>query len=66
MAEGTQKPRYYGVARQKYNNGETGYRAYFYISPSWPAAVLQRCGHKGNVYLGSFKTEEAAASAVDQ
>jgi len=66
MAEGTQKPCYYGVRVHSKPNGEKSYKAYLCPSQTWPAAVLQHCGNKVKVGLGTFKTEEAAASAVDQ
>lgn len=66
MAEGTQTLRYYGVSNRSTRNGEKSYSVLLTPSPTWPAAVLQHCGQKEKLFLGTFKTEEAAASAVDQ
>jgi hypothetical protein len=61
MAGDAQRPRYAGVRVQSNKFG-----AVFYTSSTWPAVVLERCRNRKIIWLGTFKTEEEAASAVDQ
>jgi hypothetical protein len=66
MSESRYKSRFYGVTFRLDRDGQKRYTIVFTVSPFWPAEVRERCDNKRNMSFGTFETEEAAASAVDQ